>query len=161
MAVGISFPRYSSRTVEALSFAKSMGAKVVAITDGMFSPIAELADYVLLAHSDMASFADSLTAPLSLINAMIVAASMRRRDDVYDGWISWRTSGGGKRSIWPPGAQAGERSGIDEADRGDRRRPGGYVGRSGAAGKGNQVILFEQTRKRARSSTLPARAVVT
>ena len=84
LCVGISFPRYSSRTVEALSFAKSMGAKVVAITDGMFSPIAELADYVLLAHSDMASFADSLTAPLSLINAMIVAASMRRRDDVYD-----------------------------------------------------------------------------
>ena len=56
---GHQLPRYSSRTVEALSFAKSMGAKVVAITDGMFSPIAELADYVLLAHSDMASFADS------------------------------------------------------------------------------------------------------
>lgn len=84
LCVGISFPRYSTRTVEALSFAKSMGAQVVAITDGVFSPIAELADFVLMARSDMASFADSLTAPLSLINALIVAASIRRKDDVYE-----------------------------------------------------------------------------
>ena len=84
ICIGISFPRYSTRTVEALSFAKIMGAKVTAITDGMLSPIAELADFVLLAHSDMASFADSLTAPLSLINALIVAASLRRQDDVYE-----------------------------------------------------------------------------
>ena len=84
LCIGISFPRYSTRTVEALSFAKSMGANVAAITDGLFSPIAEMADFVLLAHSDMASFADSLTAPLSLINALIVAASLRRKDDVYE-----------------------------------------------------------------------------
>jgi len=84
LCLGISFPRYSSRTVDALSFAKGMGSKVVAITDGVFSPIAELADYVLMARSDMASFADSLTAPLSLINALIVAASMRRQDDVFE-----------------------------------------------------------------------------
>lgn len=84
LCIGISFPRYSSRTVDALAYAKSMGAKVAAITDGLFSPIAELADYVLLAHSDMASFADSLTAPLSLINALIVAASLRRKEDVFE-----------------------------------------------------------------------------
>ena len=84
LCLGISFPRYSTRTVETLAFAKSMGAKVAAITDGVFSPIAELADYVLMARSDMASFADSLTAPLSLINALIVAASLRRKDDVHE-----------------------------------------------------------------------------
>lgn len=84
LCIGISFPRYSTRTVEALSFVKSMGAQVVALTDSAGSPIADLADYVLLARSDMASFADSLTAPLSLINALIVAVSMRRKDDVYE-----------------------------------------------------------------------------
>lgn len=84
LCLGISFPRYSTRTLEALSYAKNMGAKVAAITDGMFSPIADFADYVLIARSDMASFADSLTAPLSLINAIIVAASLRRKDDVND-----------------------------------------------------------------------------
>ena len=68
MCIGISFPRYSSKAVEALSFARSKGAYVTAITDSMFSPIAELADSVLVARSDMASFADSLAAPLSLIN---------------------------------------------------------------------------------------------
>ncbi|MDR0840922.1 MAG: MurR/RpiR family transcriptional regulator [Christensenellaceae bacterium] len=83
LCIGISFPRYSTRTVQALDFAKSQGSKVVAITDSVFSPIAERADHVLLAHSDMASFADSLTAPLSLINALIVAASLRRKDEVY------------------------------------------------------------------------------
>ena len=61
MCIGISFPRYSSKAVEALSFARSKGAYVTAITDSMFSPIAELADSVLVARSDMASFADSLS----------------------------------------------------------------------------------------------------
>lgn len=84
MCIGISFPRYSSKALEALNFARSKGAYVTAITDSMFSPIAELADSVLVARSDMASFADSLAAPLSLINALIVGAGLRRKDEVYE-----------------------------------------------------------------------------
>ena len=82
--IGISFPRYSRRTIEALTFAKGRGAAIVAITDSGSSPLAEIADHALIARSDMASFADSLTAPLSLINAIIVAASLRRKDEVYE-----------------------------------------------------------------------------
>lgn len=84
MCIGISFPRYSSRTVDALKFAKDRGAYVAALTDSMFSPIAELADSVLIARSDMASFADSLVAPLSLINAIIVGAGLRRKTAVSE-----------------------------------------------------------------------------
>jgi len=84
MCIGISFPRYSSRTVDALKFAKDRGAYVAALTDSMFSPIAELADSVLIARSDMASFADSLVAPLSLINAIIVGAGLRRKAAVSE-----------------------------------------------------------------------------
>ena len=87
VCIGISFPRYSTRTVEALAFGKNRGANIIAITDSMFSPIAELAHYVLVAHSDMASFADSLTAPLSLINAIIVAASLKSKDKLYEHFV--------------------------------------------------------------------------
>ena len=80
--IGISFPRYSSRTVDALKFAKDRGAYVAALTDSMFSPIAELADSVLIARSDMASFADSLVAPLSVINALVVEVSRRKQDEL-------------------------------------------------------------------------------
>ena len=73
----ISFPRYSSRTAEAMAYAKSRGAKTIALTDKPDSPIGTMADVVLLAKSDMASFADSLTAPLSVINAIIVAADRK------------------------------------------------------------------------------------
>lgn len=83
VCIGISFPRYSTRTIESLKFAKSKGAHIVAITDSTFSPIAEIAQDALIAKSDMASFADSLVAPLSLINAIIVACSLRRKEDVY------------------------------------------------------------------------------
>lgn len=78
--VGISYPRYSKRTVEAVRFAKERGAKVLAMTDAETSPIAEGADFCLLARSDMVSFVDSLVAPLSLINALIVAVSERKAD---------------------------------------------------------------------------------
>lgn len=80
--IGISFPRYSRRTVKAFSYAKECGAKTIAITDSNLSPIAEKADFALLARSDMASFVDSLVAPLSLINALIVAVGLKKRDDV-------------------------------------------------------------------------------
>lgn len=83
LCIGISFPRYSTRTIDSLKFAKSKDAHIVAITDSTFSPIAEVAQDALIAKSDMASFADSLVAPLSLINAIIVACSLRRKEDVY------------------------------------------------------------------------------
>ena len=80
--IGISFPRYSSRTREAMEFARSRGAGLVAITDGPLSPLHAVADLCLTAKADMASFVDSLVAPLSLINALIVALSQRRRQQV-------------------------------------------------------------------------------
>jgi DNA-binding MurR/RpiR family transcriptional regulator len=84
LMIGISFPRYSKQTVKALDFAKHNGAKVVAITDSASSPIAKYADSLLLARSDMASFVDSLVAPLSLINALVVAVSIKNRDIVSE-----------------------------------------------------------------------------
>lgn len=80
--IGISFPRYSSTAVEAMKFASDRGAGVIALTDSMVSPLVEPADYVLLARSDMASIVDSLVAPLSLINALIVATVLVKKDDV-------------------------------------------------------------------------------
>lgn len=80
--IGISFPRYSQRTVRAARYAKDNGAKVVAITDSHGSPLAEHADHLLMARSDMASFVDSLVAPLSLINALIVAVGLQNRDQI-------------------------------------------------------------------------------
>ena len=71
--IGISFPRYSNAAIKAMSFAKRRGAKVIALTDSMTSPLCSLSDYVLIAKSDMASVVDSLVAPLSMINALIVA----------------------------------------------------------------------------------------
>jgi len=84
VVIGISFPRYSKRTTKALQFVKSQGAKVIAITDSMDSPLAASADHCLCARSDMASFVDSLVAPLSVINALIVALGMRKKDSVYN-----------------------------------------------------------------------------
>ena len=80
----ISFPRYSTRTAEAMAYAKSRGAKTIALTDKLDSPIGAMADVVLLAKSDMASFADSLTAPLSVINAIIVAAGLQSEKEVQE-----------------------------------------------------------------------------
>lgn len=83
LCIGITFPRYSSRTVQGMRYAKEHGAKLVALTDLAASPVAELSDYTLLARSSMASFADSLTAPLSLINAILVSIGLRRKDETY------------------------------------------------------------------------------
>ncbi len=82
VVIGISFPRYSSRTVKAMRFARDRGANVIALTDSQASPLAEAATVTLLAKSDMASFVDSLVAPLSLVNALIVAVGRRRNEDV-------------------------------------------------------------------------------
>ena len=80
--IAISFPRYSKRTVRAVQFAHRAGANVVSLTDSDRSPIAADCDQLLTARSDMASFVDSLVAPLSIINAMIAAVSMRSHDEV-------------------------------------------------------------------------------
>jgi len=82
--IGISFPRYTSHTVKAMKFARSRGATLIAITDGPLSPLHTEANLCLMAKSDMASFVDSLAAPISLINALIVALSQRRRTQVTD-----------------------------------------------------------------------------
>ena len=82
LMIGISFPRYSNQTVNALKYAKKQGAAVVAITDSEASPLVPFSDNVLIARSDMASFVDSLVAPMSLINALIVAVSIRSREKV-------------------------------------------------------------------------------
>lgn len=82
LLIGISFPRYSARTLEAMQFARSRNATLVAITDGPLSPLHSAADLCLTAKSEMASFVDSLAAPLSVINALIVALGQRRRQQV-------------------------------------------------------------------------------
>ena len=82
--IAISFPRYSKRIINAVEFAGQKGAEVIALTDGAGSPIASYADELLTAHSDMVSFVDSLVAPLSIINAMIVAV-VRKKQDEFSG----------------------------------------------------------------------------
>jgi len=82
VVIGISFPRYSKRTIKALQYVKSKGATVVAITDSIESPLAAYADHALFARSDMTSFVDSLVAPLSVINALLVAIGMRRKEHI-------------------------------------------------------------------------------
>ncbi len=82
VVIGVSFPRYSSRTVQAMNFARDRKAITVAITDSEASPLAPISQYTLKARSDMASFVDSLVAPLSLVNALLVAVSQRKNDDL-------------------------------------------------------------------------------
>ncbi|MBQ6412569.1 MAG: MurR/RpiR family transcriptional regulator [Ruminococcus sp.] len=80
--IGISFPRYSSMAVDAMNFAHERGAEVIAITDSMVAPVVKDADEVLLARSDIASVVDTLVAPLSLINALLVAIVIERKEDI-------------------------------------------------------------------------------
>lgn len=82
VVIGVSFPRYSSRTVQAMNFARDRGATTIAITDSEASPLAPISNYTLKARSDMTSFVDSLVAPLSLVNALLVAVSRKKNDDL-------------------------------------------------------------------------------
>lgn len=94
LIIGISFPRYSRKATKAMQFAHDSGAKVVAITDSETSPMAQYADHALLARSDIAAIIDTLVAPLSLIDALIVMTAMkmeknlgqtfRRLEDIWD-----------------------------------------------------------------------------
>ena len=80
--IGISFPRYSMRTLKAMEFANDRNAKVITITDSIHSPMNLYSSCNLLARSDMVSIVDSLVAPLSVINALVVALCLRRPNDV-------------------------------------------------------------------------------
>ncbi|MBM7614093.1 MurR/RpiR family transcriptional regulator [Alkaliphilus hydrothermalis] len=84
LVIGISFPRYSNRTIEVLNYAKEEGVPIISITDSLLSPVAGLSDYCLTGKSNMVSFVDSLVAPLSLINALIVAVGMREKEEIRE-----------------------------------------------------------------------------
>lgn len=79
---GISFPRYSKRTVKAMEYSKDKGATVIALTDSEKSPIAPFSDYLMTANSEMVSFVDSLVAPFSVLNAFIVELVMRKKGEL-------------------------------------------------------------------------------
>ena len=80
--IGISYPRYSKKTLEALDYAKDKGSSIISITDSEISPAAQLSNVNLIAISDMASFVDSLVAPMSLVNAFIIALGNEKKEDL-------------------------------------------------------------------------------
>lgn len=82
--IAISFPRYSKRVINAVEYARRQKAHIIALTDSPQSPLAAYADQLLVAQSDMASYVDSLAAPLSIINALIVAVSRLKKDEVTE-----------------------------------------------------------------------------
>lgn len=82
--IAFSFPRYSTKIIQAARFAKQQCANTVVITDSSTSPLAEYATCLLTARSDMASFADSLVAPLSIVNALVAGIANRRQRDIED-----------------------------------------------------------------------------
>ena len=106
MVIGISFPRYSSRTVKAMKFAYDRGATVIALTDSMSAPIAENATHTLIAMSDMVSLVDSLVAPLSVVNALIVACSYKKEKEISAGETFQRQkeNGSKKEQAQSPGS---------------------------------------------------------
>jgi DNA-binding MurR/RpiR family transcriptional regulator len=89
--IGISFPRYSARTINSMGYAKDKGATIIAITDKDDTAMTEYADIKLFAKSSMASFVDSLTAPLSLINALLVSLGMHRKEHIKSSLESLET----------------------------------------------------------------------
>lgn len=80
VVIAFSYPRYSTSTVTGASFCHSKGAKIVAMTDSRTSPLGQTSDFVLQTKSDMASLVDSLVAPLSVVNALVVALAARREE---------------------------------------------------------------------------------
>lgn len=84
LVIGISFPRYSKRTFELLQYANNKGADVVAMTDSHLAPIATISSETLITRSNMASFVDSLVAPLSVANALIVSVGMRKKNEIKE-----------------------------------------------------------------------------
>ncbi len=82
--IAFSFPRYSTKMVRGVKFAKSKGASVIVFTDSDISPLAEHATHLLTAQSDMASYMDSLVAPISIINAIVVEITTRCEDRIRE-----------------------------------------------------------------------------
>ena len=82
LIIGISYPRYSRRTLEALNYCKEKSCKIISITDSLISPATNDADVSLVAGSEMLSFVDSLVAPMSLINALIVSIGIEKKNDI-------------------------------------------------------------------------------
>ena len=80
--VAFSFPRYSASTTKGAKYCRSAGATVIGITDSKLSPLGQCSDHVLVAKSDMVSLVDSLVAPLSLVNALIVSVASRREKEL-------------------------------------------------------------------------------
>lgn len=80
--ITISFPRYSKRTFEIVKFARDRGVKLIGITDSELSPLSPLVDHCLYAKYNMNTFIDSLVAPMSLINALVIAISINYKEDV-------------------------------------------------------------------------------
>jgi DNA-binding MurR/RpiR family transcriptional regulator len=80
--IAFSFPRYSSKMINAVKYAKKSGATVVVFTDSDISPLADYASCLITAQSDMASFMDSLVAPISIINAIIVEITNRKEKEI-------------------------------------------------------------------------------
>ncbi len=84
LLIGITFPRYTLQTVEIMEYAQKKGAKTAAITDSVMSPLAQLADVSLFANSNLNSFIDSFTAPLSVINALVTAVGVKKRRETLE-----------------------------------------------------------------------------
>lgn len=84
LVIAISYPRYSKKTLDVLEYVKKQNCKIVGITDSLLSPVANVSDYTLIARSDMISFVDSLVAPMSLINAIIIAIGMKKRTETTE-----------------------------------------------------------------------------
>ena len=82
--IAISFPRYSARLINAVAYAKEQGTNIVAVTDSMMSPVANYANQTLVCRSDMASIVDSFVAPLSLLNALVVAIAKEMQTELSD-----------------------------------------------------------------------------
>ncbi|GAA0238028.1 MurR/RpiR family transcriptional regulator [Metaclostridioides mangenotii] len=82
VVITISFPRYSKKSYQIVSYAKEKGAHVISITDSLFAPVASLSDNTLLVKSNMASFVDSLVPPLSVANALAISVGMKKKEDI-------------------------------------------------------------------------------
>lgn len=88
LVIAIGFPRYSSRTIKVLEYSKSKQAKTIAITDSMLSPLCSIADLTLIAKSNMESFVDSIVAPMSVLNALIVAVGIHEKQNISASFAS-------------------------------------------------------------------------
>lgn len=87
VVIGVGFPRYSLQTVDGLAFAREKGAKIVAITDNELSPLYKLSDVCIFAKSDINSFVDSLVAPLSILNALIIMLGLENKPSLVENFI--------------------------------------------------------------------------